>query len=103
MMQSMKAEVFGMKKFVGIVEGKSYDSTKVFIKTILDQSSGNAVGYTTQELNAGTSKLYDQYCNVPLPAEFEIDIQLVSTGKAMKQVVSGMRPVQASRPASVKA
>lgn len=101
MQQTMKVEVFGMKKFVGIVDGKSYDTTKVFIKTHLDSSKGTAVGYATQELEAGKSSVYDNYCNVPLPAEFDIDIQLVSTGKAMKQIIVGMRP-SAGR-ASVKA
>jgi len=92
MQQTMKAEVFGMKKFVGIVDGKSYDTTKVFVKTHLDASKRTAVGYATQELEAGKSAIYDNYSNIPLPAEFELDIQLVSTGKAMKQIIVGMRP-----------
>lgn len=91
MMQTMQCEVFGMKKFVGIVEGKTYDTSKIYVKTHLDASGGTAIGYTTQELAAGTSKIYDDYCNVPLPAMFDLDIQLVSTGKVMKQVVSAMR------------
>ncbi len=102
-MQTMKAEVFGMKKFVGVVEGKTYDTTKVFVKTILDQTGNHAVGFATQELQAGSSEIFDQYQHIPLPAEFEIDIQLVSTGKALKQQVVGMRPSKERAGAAIKA
>jgi hypothetical protein len=94
MMQTQKAVILGMKRFVGTVEGKSYDTTKIYVQAKLDDSTGNGIGYASQEFPAGSSEIFDKYKGTPLPAEFEIDLELVTTGKVMKQIVRGVRLVK---------
>lgn len=92
MNQTIRATILGMKKFVGNIDGKAYDMTKIFIQTSLDAATGNAVGFATQELNAGDSKIFEQCKSMKFPCDFDVDFQFVSTGKVMKQIVTGLRP-----------
>ena len=90
MNQTVRGTVLGMKKFVGTIEGKAYDMTKIFIQTQLDTSQGTAAGFATNEIAAGDSHIFEQFKGSKFPCDFDIDFQFVSNGKVMKQGVTGM-------------
>lgn len=94
MNQTIRGTILGMKKFVGNIDGKSYDMTKIFIQTQLDTSQGTAAGFATNELNAGDSQIFEQFKASKFPCDFDIDFQFVSNGKVMKQVVVGLRAIK---------
>ncbi|MFA7238884.1 MAG: hypothetical protein WC091_02135 [Sulfuricellaceae bacterium] len=93
------AKVTGMKKFKDAVEGKSYDSTKLFIETNLDDSSGNAKGFASSEYPFSDSSEFDKLSHLPFPITAEITIELVTTGKVQKQRVIAIKPLAHSKPA----
>lgn len=88
-----RAEVSGMKKFKDTVEGKEYDTTKLFIKTDLDSSQGNAMGFATVEYQFNDSGEFDKLKHLPFPFEADITIELVTTGKVQKQRVKSIKPL----------
>ena len=84
--------ITGMKKFKGDIEGKSFDSTTVFIETRMAERNGNRRGRCTMDYNAGTSDVYDRLKNLDLPGQFEVEWDTVSNGNDSKQIVIDIRP-----------
>lgn len=84
--------VTGMKKFKGDIDGKTFDSTTVFVETKLDDRKGNRRGHCTMDFNAGTSEVYDRAQVVELPAQFEIEWDTVTNGNNVQQIIVDMRP-----------
>lgn len=84
--------VTGMKKFKGDIEGKSFDSTTVFVETRMDDRNGNRRGHCTMDFNAGTSEIYDRLRTVDLPAEFEVEWETVTNGNTVQQIIVDLRP-----------
>lgn len=90
-----QAKVAGMKMFNDEVEGKRYDTTKLFIESNLDESKGVAKGFATVEYEFGTSAEFKKLQHLSFPFIAELTIELVTTGKAQKQRVVAMKPVKA--------
>lgn len=84
--------VTGMKKFKGDIEGKSFDSTTVFVETRMDDRNGNRRGHCTMDFNAGISEVYDRLQAVNLPAEFEVEWDTVTNGNNVHQIIVDIRP-----------
>ena len=84
--------VTGMKKFKGEIEGKSFDSTTVYVETRMDDRSGNRRGHCTMDFNAGTSEVYDRLQAIALPAQFEVEWDTVTNGNAVQQIIVDIRP-----------
>ena len=84
--------VTGMKKFKGEIEGKSFDSTSIFVETRMDDRNGNRRGHCTMDFNAGTSDVYDRLQDVPLPGEFEVEWDTVTNGNKLQQIIVDIRP-----------
>jgi len=83
--------VTGIKRFKGEVDGKNYDSFKVFVQVALDESKGTAKGFATEEFNAGDSSEYDKWAHLPFPLKADATFQMVTSGKVTKmQIVSVM-------------
>ena len=87
--------VTGMKKFKGEIEGKSFDSTTVYVETRMDDRSGNRRGLCTMDFNAGTSEVYDRIKAAELPGQFEIEWDTVTNGNAVHQIIVDIRPHKA--------
>lgn len=84
--------VTGMKKFKGDVEGKSFDSTTVFVETRMDGRNGNRRRHCTMDFNACISEVYDPLRNVDLPAEFDVEWDPVTNGNNVQQIIVDIRP-----------
>jgi len=93
--------VTGMKKFKGEIEGKSFDSTTVFVETRMDDRNGNRRGHCTMDFNAGISEVYDRLQTVSLPAEFEVEWDTVTNGNNVQQIIVDIKPhrKEVARPA----
>lgn len=89
-----QGKVTGMKMFNDTMEGKTYDFTKLFIESNLDESKGVAKGFATVEYEFGTSEEFHKMKHLPFPFVADLTIELVTTGKAQKQRVIAMKPVK---------
>ncbi len=96
----MKVIVTGMKGSKGMMEnGSTYDSTKVFVQTRLDDSKGNAKGFATVEYNFGAAAEYDKFKHLPFPFNAEIETETITSGRAMKTIIVSMQPLEIAKPA----
>lgn len=92
--------VTGMKKFKGDIDGRSFDTTTVFIETQMDDRNGNRRGLCSTDFSAGKSDVYDRLSSIPLPAEFEVEWNTVSNGSRTKQIIVDLRPHKPGAPAA---
>ncbi len=90
--------VQGIKRSKGQMEGVSYDSTKFYIQTDLDDRTGNAKGTATTEYSMGTSDEYAHYEKLPYPFKAMGEFNQVTTGKVTKLVLESLKPVSAVKP-----
>jgi hypothetical protein len=92
-----QAKVTGMKRSKGTMEsGQSFDSTKVYIETDLDDSKGNAVGVATVEYGFGLSDEFEKYKHLPYPCVCELGFEIVTSGKVQKTQLISIKPLQAA-------
>jgi hypothetical protein len=84
--------VTGMKKFKGDVDGKSYDSTTVYVETKMDDRNGNRRGHCTMDFNAGPAEVFERLQTIELPAQFEIEWDTVTNGNNVQQIIVDLKP-----------
>lgn len=89
-----QAEVIveGIKRSKGEMEGVKYDSTKFYVKTDLDDRTGNAKGSATTEYSMGTSEEFAKYEHLPFPFKGMGTFNQVTTGKVTKLVLEELKP-----------
>lgn len=91
-------KVLGMKASKGTLEnGASYDSTKVYVETGLDDSKGNAKGFSAVEYALGTADEYNKYKHLPFPFLAEATLEIVTTGKAQKTQLADLKPIEIAK------
>ncbi|MDR6740993.1 hypothetical protein J2X56_003017 [Herbaspirillum sp. 1173] len=91
-------KVLGMKASKGTLEnGTAYDSTKVYVETGLDDSKGNAKGFSAVEYSFGTSDEYNKYKHLPFPFVAEATLEIVTTGKAQKTQLADLKPIEIAK------
>lgn len=91
--------VTGIKQFKGEVDGKHYDSFKVFVQVALDESKGTAKGFATEEFNAGASAEFDRWKHLPFPLKAEATFQMVTSGKVSKMQIVEVKPLKLEKAA----
>jgi hypothetical protein len=91
-------EITGFKRFKGTVDGSAIDSAKVFVRIKLDDSRNSADqragGFCTEELRVDPAILKRIEHN-PMPLLCDVETERVSNGKAARDVVVDIRPVEA--------
>ena len=55
-----KVMITGAKSSKGEMEGRPYDSTKIYVQVRMDPSKGNMVGSATEEYSWGLSDNFDK-------------------------------------------
>lgn len=95
--------ITGMKKFKGDVDGKTYDSTTVYVETRMDDRRSNRRGHCTMDFNAGPSEVYDRLQSIGLPSDFEVEWDTVTNGNNVQQIIVDIQPHKAEqkKPATV--
>jgi hypothetical protein len=90
---SSQVKVLGMKASKGSMDnGATFDSTKVYTETQLDESKGNAKGFAVGEFTLGTSAEFEKYKHLPFPFEGEAEFEIVSNGKTQKTIMHALKP-----------
>lgn len=84
--------VVGMKGSKGEFEGTKYDSTKVYVETSLDESKGTAKGVSTVEYSFGSAEEFEKFKHLNFPFVAVAEMEIVTTGKAQKTVMLGLKP-----------
>ncbi len=100
MQATMTAVVTGVKRSKGEMEGRAYDSTKIYVQMPMDQTQGNAVGMAGAEFNWGTSENFAKVAGIAFPFQAELTIETVTNGKTMKQVVVDVQPIKTGKQAA---
>ncbi|WP_428717289.1 hypothetical protein [Undibacterium curvum] len=94
----MQAIITGMKGSKGNLEnGQAYDSTKVYVQTRLDDTKGNAKGFAIAEYNFGDSSNFDKFKHLSFPLHAEIEVETITSGRAMKHVITAVKPLQIAK------
>ena len=93
--------ISGVKRSKGVLEsGQAYDSTKVYVSTILDDSKGNGAGSATAEYTWGTSENFERIAHLfkaGKPVEFDAELEIVTNGKTQRTQVVDLRPVAVAK------
>ncbi|MCI1042242.1 hypothetical protein [Caballeronia zhejiangensis] len=93
-----QVKVLGMKSSKGTMDnGQSYDSTKVYVETALDDSKGNAKGYAVAEYPFGLSEEFAKYKHLPFPFMADATVEIVTTGKAQKTQLVELKPLEMAK------
>ena len=96
-----RVTVTGIKRSKGVLDsGQSYDSTKVYIQTSLDDSKGNGAGSATVEYTWGTSENYEKVSQLfksGKPVDFDADLEIVTNGKTQRTQVVDLHPVAVAK------
>lgn len=80
-----KVKVLGMKANKGTMDGgQSYDSTKVYVETPLDETKGTAKGFAVAEYTFGLSNEFEKFKTMSFPLEAMATLEFVTTGKVQK-------------------
>jgi len=82
--------VTGMKPSKGDFEGTLYDSTKVYIEMELSPGKGSA----SVEYSFGKSDEFAKYQHLPFPFVAVADMEIVTSGKTQKTVLTALKPKQ---------
>ena len=89
-----KIKVLGMKANKGSMDnGSTYDSTKVYVETALDESRGNAKGFASAEYTFGLASEYERFKALTFPFEAMATLELVTTGKMQKTQMIALVPI----------
>lgn len=90
--------VTGAKFSKGEIEGRPYDSTKIYIQRFFDSSRGEQVGFSSAEYTWGSSENFNKIRNLKYPFDAVIEKQEVISGKSTKTIITDVKPLDKSTP-----
>lgn len=85
--------ITGAKRSKGEMEGRPYDSTKIYVQTSMDRNNVDMVGFATVEYTWGDSNNYYKLRDFDFPIKAEIEIELVTSGRNTKMIVTDVQPL----------
>lgn len=88
--------ITGAKSSLGEYEGRTYDSTKIYVQTKMNEQNGEMVGFATSEYNWGDSSNFQKLKDLDFPIKAKVGIEIVTSGKNSKMVVTDVQPIIAS-------
>lgn len=90
--------ITGAKRSKGEMEGRPYDSTKIYVQTKMNSDNGEMVGFATTEYSWGLSDNFEKLRAHKFPMQADIDMDIITSGKGSKIVVLGVTPVSVQAP-----
>jgi len=81
-----------MKRFKGDVDGKNYDTTKVYIEESFASDNANGRGFATSEYAAGKSELFESLQKSSFPLHADVTFETVTNGKTSQTFVRKIVP-----------
>lgn len=100
MKYTSRVKVLGMKAVNSTMDGQTFDSTKVYLETPLDDTKGTAKGFASSEYSMGDHKEYGKYAHLPFPFEADAEMEVMTSGKMTKVVLHSIKPVSVSKSAA---
>jgi hypothetical protein len=85
--------ITGAKSSSGEYEGRTYDSTKVYVQTKMNDQNGEMVGFATTEYNWGDSSNFAKLKDLDYPIKARVSLEIVTSGKNSKMVVTDVQPM----------
>lgn len=86
--------VMGITRFKGEVENNKIDTCSVFVAMPLDNSKGNALGFSVVKIPYGDSSNFEKFQRMEFPATMQCAFQSVSTGSGKeKTILQDMKPL----------
>lgn len=85
--------ITGAKRSKGEMEGRPYDSTKVYVQTKMDTNNVDMVGFATSEYTWGKADNFAKLSDLKFPLQAEIELELVTSGKSSKMIVIDVKPI----------
>lgn len=79
--------ITGAKGSKGEYEGRPFDSTKIYVQTMMDPSKGTMVGTATEQYDWGLSDNFDKIKGLKFPLQAKVDFEQVTSGKSSKTIV----------------
>jgi len=99
-----QVKVMGMKSSKGTLDnGQSFDSTKVYVETSLDDSKGSAKGFAVAEYALGLAEEFNKYKHLTFPFMADAAIEVVTNGKVQKFQLSDLKPTELVKSSTTKA
>lgn len=85
--------ITGAKSSSGEYEGRTYDSTKIYVQTKMNEQAGEMVGFATSEYNWGASSNFNKLKDLDFPLKAKVEMEIVTSGKNSKMVVVDVHPI----------
>lgn len=85
--------ITGAKRSKGEMEGRPYDSTKIYVQTKMNSDSGEMVGFAGSEYNWGLSDNFEKIKMLKFPIQANIEMEIVTSGKNTKMIVTDVQPI----------
>lgn len=85
--------ITGAKRSKGEMEGRPYDSTKIYVQTKMNDQNGEMLGFATTEYNWGLSDNFEKLRPHKFPMQANIDLELITNGKSSKVIVNDVQPI----------
>lgn len=82
--------IMGAKPSNFEIDGKSYDSTKIYVQT---KMSDIGCGFSSTEYNWGDSTNFDKIKDQTYPFLAHVDLEIVTSGRTTKIVVTDVKPI----------
>lgn len=92
MQMHITGQVMGVKRFSGLIDGKSFDYCRVIVSTPLDESQGNALGSSASEYDFGNSSNFERFKGFQFPFDSDLTVELVASGKGQKLKIIDFKP-----------
>lgn len=84
MVFNIQADILGVKRFKGTIDGNNIDQCKVLVATPLDTSNGNSLGFTISEYRFGLSDQFNLFTGLSFPFKADLKIELTTSGKTQR-------------------
>lgn len=98
MQVKQEVTVLGAKKFKGDVDGKHYDSTKLYVALEVSERGGTEIGMSGAVWPFGKSDEFDKMTHLAFPVRAELTVEITTKGPE----VLNFRPItDASKPQKV--
>lgn len=82
--------ITGAKPSKGDMEGRHYDSTKIYVQTKMDNKGR---GFATSEYNWGDSTNFDKIKDLTYPFMAKVQLEMVTSGKSTRIIVTDVQPL----------
>ena len=94
--------ITGAKSSKGDYEGRPFDSTKIYVSTMMDPSKGTMVGRASEQYDWGTSENFQKLKDLKFPITANVEFEQVTSGKSSKTIIMDLELIPATPASTTK-